>query len=176
MAPEWAAQCSPAPPVHSHPWSRGVPLAGQAVESSLAAPGRADQAPGDSYPCHQDPVAPVALGVEPVDPELSVRNPEHLVVPWARRPCPWEDPCCWAGASEPYQGRPFHSLPCSQGLDLWCCPWQVGHILQARVSDPSLGHLHSSRSHHSQHSHHSHSRHSHSHSQVVSSLLVWAQR
>ena len=50
-------------------------------KTSTGAPG---QAPGDSYPCHQDPVAPVALGalgdlgVEPVDPELSVRSPEHL--------------------------------------------------------------------------------------------------
>ena len=47
-------------------------------KTSTGAPG---QAPGDSYPCHQDPVAPVApgaLGVEPVDLELSVRSPEHL--------------------------------------------------------------------------------------------------
>ena len=31
LAPEWAAQCSPAPPARSPPWSRGVPLAGQAL-------------------------------------------------------------------------------------------------------------------------------------------------
>jgi hypothetical protein len=40
LAPEWAAQCSPAPPVRSHPWSRGVPLAGQAlVEGSWSTKG-----------------------------------------------------------------------------------------------------------------------------------------